>query len=144
MLFLASRWNLTLPDSAPLQLELNIDEKALRVYEVYTIETYIFKMYAIIDRFYKWVKICFDFFKIKHRLDWFGANHLNLDVEWTDRGRRNKVDTSVWVTVATRSIDNYKFGVHYLSEERETKLKLQVRKQTWLIISLCSRFLINN
>lgn len=60
-------------------------------------------------------------------MDWFSTNYLNLDVTLTDRSRRNKMDTSVWFVLATKTIDNFKVGLDYLSEEKETKLQLKVK-----------------
>lgn len=64
--------------------------------------------------------------QIQYKMDWFGTNHLNVNVELTDRSRRTKTETSIWLTLSTKTINAFKLGIDFLTEERETKLQLKV------------------
>lgn len=59
-------------------------------------------------------------------MSWFGTNDIALEIEFSDRSRRHKVDTTCMVIITTKTIDHLKLGFHYLSEEKETKFQLNV------------------
>ncbi|CAL8109862.1 unnamed protein product [Orchesella dallaii] len=99
MILMDFAMSLKIPQSSPFLLSFHLEEKAPRIYQAH------------------------------YKLDWFGSNGLDLDVELSERSRRNKVDTACTIIISTKSIDNLKMGFHYLSEEKETKLQLNSEYQ---------------
>ncbi|XP_035714329.1 uncharacterized protein LOC110858253 isoform X2 [Folsomia candida] len=92
--FLELGWNATIPDREPLQVSFHFREKAKA--SVYQ---------ALL------------------RTDWH-SDKLLLDVEYSDRSRRTRLDLAFSAGITTKALDNLKCGFHVLSEEMETKVQL--------------------